>query len=184
VPPTAGSSTAEQARFYYDLASPESYLVAERALHALDEVPEWIPVRLGEPAYRCEHELDAFREDVARRAAALGMMELRWPDGVADEWAMLAATYAKGIGRGVAFSLAAFRQAFAAGRDLSVQSNVLIAAAACEMHPTAVVKGAGLSSTARALEENTARALADGVTELPAIWVGGELLSGERAVPV
>jgi len=65
-----------------------------------------------------------------------------------------------------------------------VQSNVLIAAAACEMHPAAVIKGAALSSTARALEENTERARADGVHELPAIWVGGELLSGERAVPV
>src|SRR4051794_13582166 len=174
---------AEQPRFYYDLASPESYLVAERALHALGEVPEWIPVTLGEPVYRCEHELDAYREDIRRRADALGMMEIRWPDGVADEWAMLAATYAKGIGRGVAFSLAAFRQAFAAGRDLSVQANVLIAAAACEMHPTAVLKGAGMASTARALEENNARAAADGVDAVPAIWTPDGLLAGERAVP-
>jgi 2-hydroxychromene-2-carboxylate isomerase len=183
VPPTAGSSTAEQPRFYYDLASPESYLVAERALHALGEVPEWIPVMLDEPVYRCEHELDAYREDVGRRAAALGVMEIRWPDGVADEWAMLAATYAKGIGRGVAFSLAALRQAFAAGRDLSVQSNVLIAAAACEMHPVAVVKGAGLASTARALGENTERAREDGIDAVPAIWTPDGVLAGERAVP-
>jgi 2-hydroxychromene-2-carboxylate isomerase len=183
VPPTAGSSTAEQPRFYYDLASPESYLVAERALHALDEVPEWIPVMLDEPVYRCAHELDAYREDIERRAAALGVMEIRWPQDVAGEWAMLAATYAKGIGRGVAFSLAALRQAFAAGRDLSVQSNVLIAAAACEMHPTAVGKGAGLASTARALQENIERARADGVDTVPAIWTPGGVLAGERAVP-
>ena len=183
MPPTAGSSTAEQPRFYYDLASPESYLAAERALHALGEVPEWIPVMLGEPAYRCEHELDAYREDVQRRAAALGVMEIRWPEGVADAWAMLAATYAKGIGRGVAFSLAALRQAFAAGRDLSVQSNVLIAAAACEMHPNAVIKGVEMASTARSLQEANERAAADGVTELPAIWIDGRVLSGERAIP-
>jgi 2-hydroxychromene-2-carboxylate isomerase len=184
VPPTAGSSTAEQPRFYYDLGSVESYLVAERALHALGEVPEWIPVALGEPVHRCEHELDAFREDVERRAQALGLMSLRWPLGVADEWAMLAATYAKGIGRGVAFSLAAFRQAFAAGRDLSEQSSVLIAAAACEMHPAAVVKGASLTSTRRALDANTARAQADGITAVPAIWTADGVLDGERAVPV
>ena len=48
---------------------------------------------------------------------------------------MLVATYAKQIGRAVAFSLAAFRQAFAGGRDLGERDNVLIAAAACEMHP-------------------------------------------------
>ena len=183
MPPTAGSSTAEQPRFYYDLASPESYLVAARALHALGEVPEWIPVMLGEPVYRCEHELDAYREDVQRRAAALGVMAIRWPDGIADEWAMLAATYAKGIGRGVAFSLAALRQAFAAGRDLSERSNVLIAAAACEMHPAAVIKGAALASTARALQENIERAREDGVDAVPAIWTADGVLAGERAVP-
>ena len=183
MPPTAGSSTAEQPRFYYDLASPESYLVAARALHALGEVPEWIPVMLGEPAYRCEHELDAYREDVARRAHALGLMPIRWPDGIADEWAMLAATYAKGIGRGVAFSLAALRQAFAAGRDLSERSNVLIAAAACEMHPAAVIKGAALASTARALQETIERAREDGGDAGPALWTADGVLAGERAVP-
>jgi 2-hydroxychromene-2-carboxylate isomerase len=188
VPPTAGSSTAryEQPRFYYDLASPEAYLVAQRALHALGEVPEWIPVTVGEVGpFRCAEEVSAYREDVERRAAALGLMALRWPEPFPADtsWAMLAATYAKGIGRGVAFSLAAFRQAFAAGRDLSERDSVLLAAAACEMHPAAVIKGAGLSGTARALVANTERALADGVRELPAIWVDGALLSGERAVP-
>ncbi len=83
MPQTAGSSTAErQPRFYYDLASPESYLVAERALHAVGEVPEWIPVSFGSPAFRCAAEIDAYREDVERRAAALGVMPIRWPDAV------------------------------------------------------------------------------------------------------
>jgi 2-hydroxychromene-2-carboxylate isomerase len=191
VPPTAGSSTAdpqpEQPRFYYDLASPESYLVAERALHALGEVPEWIPVSVGSTAFRCAEEVASYQEDIERRAAALGLMTLRWPDPFPVEdttWALLAATYSKWIGRGVAFSLAALRQAFAAGRDLSVRDNVLIAAAACEMHPAAVVKGAELASTRRALDAANERALADGVETVPAIWVDGRVLSGERAIPV
>jgi 2-hydroxychromene-2-carboxylate isomerase len=188
VPPTAGSSTAEppQPRFYYDLSSPESYLAAERALHALGEVPEWIPVSLGEGAFRCAVEVDAYREDVARRAQQLGVMPIRWPASWPEgdlSWALAAATYAKWIGRGVAFSLAALRQAFAAGRDLSNRDNVLIAAAACEMHPTAVIKGVELESTKRLLAESQARAAADGVTELPSVWVDGQLLSGERAIP-
>jgi 2-hydroxychromene-2-carboxylate isomerase len=187
VPPTAGSSTADgQPRFYYDLASPEAYLVAERALHALGEVPEWIPVRIDEPGpFRCQEEVNSYKEDVERRAAALGLMALRWPDPFpADtEWAMLAATYAKQIGRGVAFSLAAFRQAFAAGRDLSERDNVLIAAAGCEMHPAALVKGAELRGTREALRANTERARADGVRTLPAVWVDGRVLEGERAIP-
>jgi 2-hydroxychromene-2-carboxylate isomerase len=191
VRPTAGSSTAEQPRFYYDLASPESYLVAERALHALGEVPEWIPVMggggaAGPGAFRCAEEFAAYREDIERRAADLGLMTLRWPDPFPADvaWATLAATYAKSIGRGVAFSQAALRQAFAAGRDLSLRDNVLIAAAACEMHPAAVAKGAELESTRRALAEAEARARADGVTVLPAIFAGGHLLEGERAIPV
>jgi 2-hydroxychromene-2-carboxylate isomerase len=180
------TNPAEQPRFYYDLASPESYFVAERALHAVGAVPEWIPVALGDPAFRCAAEVEAYKEDLERRAASLGLMKLRWPESFPDgdtTWALLAATYAKWIGRGVAFSLAALRQAFAAGRDLTVPDNVLIAAAACEMHPNAVIKGVELESTRRALEANTARAAADGVTSVPAIWIDGQVLAGERAIP-
>ena len=52
-------------------------------------------------------------------------------------FAMRAATFAAQIGKAASFSLAAFRQAFAAGRDLSDPDNVLLAAAACELHPRA-----------------------------------------------
>jgi predicted DsbA family dithiol-disulfide isomerase len=82
---------------------------------------------------------------------------------------MLAATYAKRIGRAVAFSLAAFRQAFAAGRDLEDIDTVLLAGAASEMHPTALLKGIELRSTAEALAEATDRARRAGVTALPAV---------------
>ena len=83
--------------------------------------------------------------------------------------ALLAATFAKEAGRGVAFSLAAMRQAFLAGRDLSVVDNVLIAAAACELHPRAVLKALESPRVAQALEAAGARAAAAGVTDLPAI---------------
>ena len=172
--------------FYYDLASPDAYLAAERVMHVLPEIPEWVPVRIGSVgAFRCAEEELIYWEDVEARANRYGLQPLRRPEPFpADtEWAMLAATYAKQIGRGVAFSLAAFRQAFAGGRDLSVQENVLIAAAACEMHPAAVIKGAGLTSTARALAENTERARADGIDAVPAIWTPDGVLEGERAVP-
>lgn len=180
------TAARHQPRFYYDLASPESYLVAERALHAVGEVPEWIPVSLDSGAFRCAAEVEAYQEDVSRRAAELGVMPIRWPSPFPASdltWATLAATYAKWIGRGVAFSLAALRQAFAAGRDLSDRDNVLIAAAACEMHPHAVIKGVELASTARALHEAHTRAAADGVESVPAIWIDGHVLAGERAIP-
>ena len=168
----AGSSTAEQSRFYFDLASPVAYLAAERVNHVLGEVPEWVPVRVGEVGpFRCHEEVLAYREDVERAAAHQGLQPLRWPEPFpADsEWAMLVATYAKQIGRAVAFSLAAFRQAFAGGRDLSERDNVLIAAAACEMHPSAVLKGAALRGTRERLLAAEADAVAAGVRETPAI---------------
>jgi 2-hydroxychromene-2-carboxylate isomerase len=152
--------------------------------HVLGEVPEWVPVRLGEPGpFRCAEEVAAYREDVERAARAQGVQPLRWPDPFpADsEWAMLAATYAKQIGRAVAFSLAAFRQAFAGGRDLGDRDNVLIAAAACEMHPAAVIKGAELRGTRERLEAANAEALAAGVSEVPAVVTAdGELIEVPR----
>src|SRR4029453_14184289 len=70
----------EQPRFYYDFASPESYLVAERALHALGEVPEWIPVGVGSFGFRCAEEVASYQEDVERRAQELGLMGLAGVD--------------------------------------------------------------------------------------------------------
>jgi 2-hydroxychromene-2-carboxylate isomerase len=136
----------------------------------LGEVPEWVPVRF-DLSFRCAEEVAAYREDVERAARAQGVQPLVWPEPFPSdsEWAMLAATYAKQIGRAVAFSLAAFRQAFAAGRDLSERDNVLIAAAACEMHPAAVVKGVELRGTRERLEAATAEAMAAGVRDVPAI---------------
>ena len=153
----AGSSTASTT-FFFDLADARAYLEAER-LRAEDPSVEWVPV-LAPPAFRCAEEIDSLREDVERGAAALGLQPVRWPDPFPfdSEQAMLAATYAKQIGRAVAFSLAAFRQAYAAGRSLEDVENVLIAAAACEMHPRAVLKALESRGVREALEEATERA--------------------------
>jgi len=93
---------------------------------------------------------------------------------------MLVATYAKQIGRAVAFSLAAFRQSYAGGRDLSDPDTVMLAAAACEMHPVAVEKGARLGSIRRRLDEATAAAAAAGVLDVPAVRVGDRVFHGDR----
>jgi 2-hydroxychromene-2-carboxylate isomerase len=95
---------------------------------------------------------------------------------------MLAATYAKHVGRAVAFSLAAFRQAFAGGQDLGSEDTVLIAAAACEMHPAALLKGIGLRSVTQGLVAATERARSAGVATLPAILAGDEVFSGHDAI--
>ena len=132
--------------------------------------------------FRCAEEEAIHRAEIEQRAAAAGLQPIRWPSPYPADtsWAMLAATYTASIGRVVAFSLAAFRQAFAAGRDLGERDSVLIAAAACELHPTAVIKGAELTSTRRRPAATTDAAIAAGVREVPAIVVGGEVFHGDR----
>jgi tape measure domain-containing protein len=179
------------AAFYFDLASLDAYLAAEQILHVLPGPVEWQPVLARElpaavdhEAWRCEAEQEAFRENASRRAAALALQPLRWPSPFPFDslLAMRVATYAKSIGRAVAFAQAAFRQAFAGGRSLANVDNVLIAAAACEMHPAAVLRAAELRSVREQLAAATALAARAGVTEVPAVRVGENVFSGERAV--
>ncbi len=174
-----------RAAFYFDLRSPEAYLAAERALSVLPAPCEWQPVlasMLPEAA-----GFDAGRggrESVERRAAQQGLLPLRWPDPFPFDSrpAMLAATYAKRLGKTVAFALAAFRQAYAGGRSLAELDNVLIAAAACEIHPAAVVAATRTRSVAGALERTTGEARALGVRDVPAVLVGERVLVGEGAL--
>ena len=177
-----GDLDRPQAAFYYDVGSPDAYLAAERVVGVLGTVPEFVPVRIGSPGgFRCAEEETIYRSEIERRAAAYGLMPLRWPDEFpADtEWAMLVATFAKQTGRVVAYSLAAFRQAFAAGRDLGERDTVLIAAAAAEMHPAAVVKAAGLRGTRARLEAATDAARSAGVRDVPAVVVGDRVFHGD-----
>ena len=178
--------------FYFDLVSPEAYLAAERVIEVLPVSAEWIPVSAGVlpgadtlEGWRCETDREAYLERIARVAERRGLQPLRWPQPFPFDsaFAMRAATYAKQIGRTVPFALAAFRQAFAGGRDLGVTDNVLIAAAACEMHPNAVVKGAGLQLIAKRLEEATALAVRRGVRDVPAVWLAsGDVFHGDKAL--
>jgi 2-hydroxychromene-2-carboxylate isomerase len=167
--------------FFYDLGNPDSYLLGERVMGELAIVPEWEPV-LGAQLGLVEPEPDT--ERLGRAIAHQGLQPLRlpasWPPDT--ERAMLAATFAKHIGRAVAFSLAAFRQAFAGGRDLGDEGTVLIAGAACEMHPTAVLKGMGLRSVTNGLRSAGERARVAGVDALPAIQVGDEVFCGRHAL--
>ena len=164
-------------RFYFDLASPDCWLVAERILQVVPQPCEWVPVLATDPvpAFRCAEESDIWRLEFERRAP----QAVRWPPQMPFDsaFAMRAATFATGAGKTVAFALAAFRQAYAGGRDLSDPDNVCVAAAACEIHPRALLKGAELAS----VYERLAQATASAPGPVPAIVVDGELYVGEDA---
>jgi 2-hydroxychromene-2-carboxylate isomerase len=185
------------AAFYFDLASPLAYLAAERVLHVLPAPAEWRPILAsdlaanaspgaGPPAATSDvasarDGRSSSRAEIERRARELGLQAIRWPQPFPFDstLAMRVATYAASIGRTVPFAQAAFRQAFAGGHSLEDPDFVLIAAAACEMHPTAVLRGAELRSTAERLEAATVAAAQEGVTEVPAIVAGEHVFAGE-----
>ena len=167
--------------FYFDLASPECYLAAERVLHTLPGRIDWRPVRIAREPGSADARSRALLE---RGASELGLLPLRWPADYPfdSEAAMIVATYARSIGRGVAYAQAAFRQAFAGGHSLAETDYVLLAGAACEMHPNAMKR----ALTQRVVREQLARETEDarraGVTQLPAVSADAALFEGERAL--
>ena len=184
--------TGARATFYFDLGSPYAYLTAERVsglfTDAELEQPEWQPILLGGLFQRFGRDSwgnGPQREDgiaeVERRAREYGLAPLAWPEPWPGNmlFAMRVATFAKQTGRTVSFALAAFRQQFAAGRDLSEHDNVLIAAAACELHPNAVGKAAGTQTVKDALRTATDEAAGRGVIGVPSIAVGDEVFWGD-----
>jgi 2-hydroxychromene-2-carboxylate isomerase len=172
--------------FYFDFASPEAYLASERVLGLLPFAAEWVPIRAPRAwsdGFRCAEEAAIARSEVERTAAQRMLQGVRWPPEFDSELALRAATFAKQIGRVVAFSLAAFRQAYAGGADLGDTDVVLIAASACEMHPRAVLQALERDAIRRALDDATAEAVARGVADVPAVWTpDGRLLSGDAAL--
>jgi 2-hydroxychromene-2-carboxylate isomerase len=181
-------AVAEQPTFYFDLGSPYAWLAAERIHHVLPVTAVWQPILLGGIWQRSGGGswalTDARAEGMAEveaRAARYELLSVKWP----DRWptstllAMRAAIFAQQAGRTVAFSLAAFRQAFAGGKDLSEIDNVLIAAAACELHPNAVLKGIELKSTKDRLRAATDEAYERGVRGVPSVVVGDEVFWGD-----
>ena len=183
---------APHAIFYFDLGSPYAYLSAERISRLFTDAglqqPEWQPILLGGLFARFDRGSWAQTEireegmaEVERRAEAMGIQPIRWP----DPWpgntlhAMRVATYAKSIGRTVSFALAAFRQAFAGGRDLTDPDNVAIAAAACELHPNAIAKAAASTSVKDRLREATDQAGDRGVFGVPSLAVGDQVFLGD-----
>lgn len=174
--------------FYYDLGSPYAWLAAERIHEVMPVTPIWQPILLGgiwQQTGGGSWSLTDARADgigeVERRAREYELMDVRWPEGWPNNslLAMRAATFAQQAGRAVAFSLAAFRQAFCAGRDISDLDNVLIAAAACELHPNAVTRGIESKSVKDRLRAATDEAAARGVVGVPTVAVGDDLFWGD-----
>ena len=170
-----------RATFFYDVACPFSYLVAERVERALGHV-EWVPA----PAVALDGGarwalFDATRE-LAERNAVAARLPLVWPDQFPanTRHALRAASYAAENGAGASFALAAARLAFCGGFDLEDPEILCIAAGAAGLAVDDCLSAARDPARDRSLWA-TARGLhARGVSALPALRLGRRFIEGER----
>ena len=167
--------------FFYDLACPFSYLVAERVERALGEVA-WFPASAVDlDAGGGRVSVEATRA-LAEREAGATRVPLVWPDTFPANArpALRAAAYAVDDGAGASFALAAMRLAFCGGFDLEDPDILAVAASAAGLSVEACLAAArdhgrdhGLWATARGLH-------ARGVRRLPAVRLGRRWFEGER----
>ena len=177
--------------FYYDFNSPYAWLAAERVNHVLPQ-PAGVAAHLVQPRPQARPAAALVAHRRARRGhrgdraageASAGCRTLRWPEGwpanTVPMAGLRAATFAADIGKSVSFSLAAFRQTFLAARPMNELDNVLLAGAACELHPNAIKAALERESIKQKLTENTNEAIERGVEGVPTVAVGDELFWGD-----
>jgi len=167
--------------FFYDVACPFSYLVAEGVERVLGEV-EWVPA----PAVGLDGGARWTRFEAAREAAERRAEEMRlplvWPENFPanTRHALRAASYAAEQGHGANFALAATRLAFCGGFDLEDPEILAVAASAAGLSIPGCLTAARDPSRDHTLWA-TARGLrARGVRRLPAVRLGRRWLEGEH----
>jgi 2-hydroxychromene-2-carboxylate isomerase len=173
-----GARARQRVTFYFDLASPWTYLAAERVDRFGGDV-RWRPVlsdglpNLG-PA-------DGGRGGAEERAAELRLPLVwpeRWPGAVPA--AMRVAAMAAERAQAAPFVLAAGRLAFCGGYDLEDPEILAEAAAAAGLPLEECLTAAGRVGRDGALERTGLRLLAHGADALPALRVGRRLFCGEH----
>lgn len=176
--PLPPSDPRPRARFAFDLASPDTYLAAERVDRLFGDL-DWLPVLAPHP-----HRGGADAGRVRRRAAALGIPLARpvAEPGTAAVPAMRVASLAAQQGRCGPFVLAASRLVFCGGFAPDDPECLAEAAAAAGLSLAGCLRAAAdpardvpLVAAGRALR-------ARGADRLPVVEVAGLLFCGEERV--
>jgi 2-hydroxychromene-2-carboxylate isomerase len=164
--------------FFFDLASPWTYLAAERVDQRFADV-RWLPaIGAALPGGR---DAAAQRDAVEDRADEL-RMPLVWPETqpTARRSAMRVAALAAERGRAAEFVLAAGRLAFCGGYDVDDPEILAEAAAAADLGLAESLQAAGDVRRDGALEHAALRLLSQGADALPVLVVGRALFCGEH----
>jgi 2-hydroxychromene-2-carboxylate isomerase len=178
------------ATFYFDLGSPYAYLAAERVETVLAAPVRWQPVLLGglwKANGRSSWSMGDQRRreegmaEIESRASRYGLPPISWPEPWPSDYlfAMRVATFAHALGAGREFALAAFRQAFAGGSDLSISANVVDAAGAAGLDADEVTAANQDPAIKQALREATEAAHEHGVIGVPTVAIDGQLFWGD-----
>jgi len=168
--------------FYFDVASPWTYLAAERAERLLPG-GRWRPatgeVLLG--ARGAPDPREQARRDAAERRAAELRLPLVWPEGwpAVGQSAMRVAAMAAEKGHAAPFVLAAGRLAFCGGYDLDDPEVIAEAAAAAGLGLDDALSAAAEVRRDGGMERTAMRLLRRGADELPVAVVGRQLFAGE-----
>jgi 2-hydroxychromene-2-carboxylate isomerase len=165
--------------FYFDLASPYTYLAAERAERMFARL-EWLPA--SSDALQCATYVgDADRAAVRRRADLLGL-PLVWPVEPSRRavGAMRVASLAAERGLCAAFVLAASRLEYCGGYSIDDPEILAEAAAAAGIGLREMLRAAGDVSRDGPIEDAGRMLLAAGADRLPALRIGQLLFCGEE----
>jgi len=166
-----------QATLFFDLASPHTYLAAERAERLFSRL-EWLPAS-GEGLHAAELTEEGMRT-VRERALQLGLPFVCPEHAPQDaRSAMRVASLAAERGRGAAFVLAATRLAFCGGFDIADPEILAEAAAAAGIGLREMLAAAGDAGRDRHIEEAGRLLIAAGGSRLPALRIGRMLFCGE-----
>jgi 2-hydroxychromene-2-carboxylate isomerase len=176
-----------RATFFFDLASPFTYLAAERVDRLFPGL-SWRPA-LTEALHNGDPLTGARAREEEQRAAEERAAQLHlplvWPDGfpAGARVAMRVASLASAPGAHAApFVLAASRLAFCGGFDLDDPEVLAEAAAAAGLGLSEVLAAAGDRSRDGEMEATALRLLAQGADRLPVLRVGRALYCGEHRI--
>ena len=182
---------AKTLEFFFDYASPYSYLACaqvEAVAQRTGAELRWRPFLLGAvfkatgnvPPISTANKAAWLLKDVQAWASHLGLPPFRMPESFpinslkANRLGLVAAEQ----GRVVPFSHAAFRAAFADGKDLADPQVLAELARVAELSPEQALAKAESQEIKDALRRNTDEALERGAFGAPTFFVGDELFFG------